>query len=683
VTLLFEKFLLNMHCSAAELGDAMKLKSFRVTEFRSIKDSGEVQIGDITCLVGKNEAGKTALLKALYRLSPVAHTDHLFDVTQDYPRMDVEDYRHAVEAGSRDIAVPIRATFEMEDAEVSEIEGIFGPNCLINRQVTLSKDYNNQRTFNLSVRGGKALEHLANAFDVGTTVKQALKDAATDVTRFNEAVAAQEDSETLTPLKQLAATLAKEKDGVPRGINGYIWDKVLAKREPEFLYFDEYYQLSGHENLEALMSRQQSDTLKPSDLPLMGLVKLARLKLEEMIAPESTTEMVSKLEGASNHLSKQVLKYWSQNKHLKMKFDVRPARPKDPEGMRSGSNLWGGVVDTRYDATTELGSRSRGFVWFFSFLAWYSDVKRNAGTVILLLDEPGLTLHAKAQFDLLKYFDKEVLEHNQLIYTTHSPFMVDPEHFERVRIVQDKSIETDQYDEDEAGTQVLSDVFAASADSLFPLQGALGYDIFQTLFVGPYNIVVEGAADLLILQAVSAHLSSLDRVTLDSRWTITPVGGAAKVPTFVALIGANQQLIVATLLDHRTADSSRIESLYKDKLLKKSNVFAYTDFTGAKESDVEDMLGDAFYVDLVNAEFKDQLAAPFSLADLPTNPPYILGRVEAYLNKNPMKTGAFSHFRPARYLSENIGKLGKKIPKDALGRFEQAFEALNKLLPKE
>lgn len=661
----------------------MKLKSFRVAEFRSIKDSGEVEIGDITCLVGKNEAGKTALLKALYRLNPVAHTDHLFDVTHDYPRMDVEDYRHAVEAGSRAVAVPIRATFEMDDAEVAEIEANFGSECLTNRNVTLSKDYNNKRTFNLSVNTTKALEHLAAAYDVGATVKKALKDAATDVASFNEAVSAQEDSEALAPLKAMAAAMAKDDKGSPRGVNGYIWDKVLSKREPEFLYFDEYYQMSGHENLEALLARQEEDELKPSDLPLLGLVKLARLKLEEMIAPESTTEMVSKLEGASNHLSKQVLKYWSQNKHLKMKFDVRPARPKDPEGMRSGSNLWGGVVDTRYDATTELGSRSRGFVWFFSFLAWYSDVKRNGGHVVLLLDEPGLTLHAKAQFDLLKYFDKEVFGHNQLIYTTHSPFMVDPEHFERIRIVQDKSIEADDYDEDQAGTQVLSDVFAASADSLFPLQGALGYDIFQTLFVGPYNVVVEGAADLLILQAVSSHLSTLGRTTLDPRWTITPVGGAAKVPTFVALIGANQQLIVATLLDHRTADSARIESLYKDKLLKKTNVFAYTDFTGTKEADVEDMLGDAFYVDLVNAEFKDQLAGPFALADLPTNPPYILGRVEAYLKKNPLITGSFSHFRPARYLSENVGKLGKKIPADALNRFEEAFKALNKLLPEQ
>jgi len=72
-----------------------------------------------------------------------------------------------------------------------------------------------------------------------------------------------------------------------------------------------------------------------------------------------------------------VLKYWSQNEHLKIEFDVRRARPGDPAGMQQGTNIWGGVFDTNHHVTTELGTRSRGFVWFFSFLAWYSDIKRS------------------------------------------------------------------------------------------------------------------------------------------------------------------------------------------------------------------------------------------------------------------------------------------------------------------
>src|SRR5207248_1940064 len=146
----------------------------------------------------------------------------------------------------------------------------------------------------------------------------------------------------------------------------------------------------------------------------------------------------------------------------------------DPAGMTTGTNIWAGVYDSRHMVTTNLGTRSRGFVWFFSFLAWYSKLQRINEPLILLLDEPGLTLHAKAQEDLLRYFEQELREEHQLIYTTHSPFMVDPQHFERVRIVQDKGIDTmEPLPPAEDGTKILTDVFEATGDSLFPLQGAL------------------------------------------------------------------------------------------------------------------------------------------------------------------------------------------------------------------
>ncbi|CCE11941.1 conserved hypothetical protein [Bradyrhizobium sp. STM 3843] len=466
-------------------------------------------------------------------------------------------------------------------------------------------------------------------------------------------------------------------------MSSYIFSQMLNARWPKFLYFDEYYQMTGHENIEALMQREGANPsqLKPSDYPLLGLIRLARLKLPELINPASTIELKSKLEGASNHLTRQVLRYWSQNRHLRMTFDVRPARPGDPPEMRQGTNIWGGVYDTRHQVTTELGSRSRGFVWFFSFLAWYSDVKQNDEPMILLLDEPGLTLHAKAQHDLLRYFETELKGTHQLIYTTHSPFMIDPEHFERVRIVQDKSIDSElESSGGTEGTRVLDDVFAASPDSLFPLQGALGYELNQTLFIGPYSLVVEGAADLLFLQAMSAILQEENRVGLDPRWTITPVGGSAKVPTFVALLGAQKGMTIATLIDSQSADQQKIEGLYREKLLKKANVLTFADFTKTAEADIEDMFGADFYLGLINAEFAHQLRSEIEVKALKSKEPRILQRLEKYLVDNPLKEGAFSHYRPARYFNEHSRNLATKLPREAKDRFEAAFKALNALL---
>jgi predicted ATPase len=421
--------------------------------------------------------------------------------------------------------------------------------------------------------------------------------------------------------------------------------------------------------------------LQRSDHPLLGLISIARLKLEDLLNVKRTLELTNTLEGAGNHLSRQILKYWSQNKHLQMKFDVREAKPEDPPHMRSGVNIWGKVYDSVHWATTELGSRSRGFVWFFSFLAWYEDVKRRGENVILLLDEPGLSLHGMAQADLLRYIENELKPYHQVIYTTHSPFMVDPTHFERVRIVQDKGIDaTEPLPKEEDGTKVLTDILDASDDSLFPLQGALGYAIHQTLFVGPNCLIVEGPADLLFLKGMSSIVEREGKEGLSPKWTIVPVGGSGKVPTFVALLASQKGLTVATLLDIQASDRQTVEGLYKRKLLQKKRVLTYADFTQTGEADVEDMFERSFYLSLVNAEYGGALQRPITESDLNTQIPRVLKSLEVVFQQQPLKQGSFGHFRPARYFSEHLDVLARNLSTTTKDRFGKAFERLNTLL---
>jgi hypothetical protein len=186
----------------------------------------------------------------------------------------------------------------------------------------------------------------------------------------------------------VAAIIATVRASKDHSFNWYSFNHIIKNREPKFLYFDEYYQMRGCENIDALQARQTQQKLEPSDQPLLGLIELARLDLPQLLNPQRTQDLKNKLEGAGNHLTRQILPYWSQNKHLQMRFDVRPARPGDPEHMREGTNIWGEVYDTTHAASTGLGTRSRGFVWFFSFVAWYSQIKRRSENVILLLDEP-------------------------------------------------------------------------------------------------------------------------------------------------------------------------------------------------------------------------------------------------------------------------------------------------------
>jgi hypothetical protein len=438
--------------------------------------------------------------------------------------------------------------------------------------------------------------------------------------------------------------------------------------------------MEGHLNIEALKKRQQEGKLLDSDRPMLGLIDLADLEINQLLNPPNTQDLINNLEGASNDLTRQIMPYWSQNKHIGLRFDIRPGAPGDPPGMQSGMNLWANVYDSAHSVTVRVGTRSRGFIWFFSFLAWFSQHRKANQPLILLLDEPGLFLHASAQADLLRFIELELKDHHQVIYTTHSPFMIDPKHFERVRLVRDRSLEADKpLPEDEEGTKVFSDPLEVDPGTLFPLQGALAYDITQTLFIGPNSVLVEGVSELVYLPTMSTLLADAGRTQLDSRWTLTPVGGADKAASFVALFQSQKDLNVATLLDVQKKDEQRIEAL-KSRLRTTAHVLTFADFVGVREADVEDMFSPDFYLSLVNAAYAADLQAPLALGSLPPHPRIVV-RVENFLKVNPLKNGVgFNHFRPARYLADNIGTLRVSIDDATLDRFEKAFKAVNALL---
>jgi predicted ATP-dependent endonuclease of OLD family len=687
----------------------MKLSSVEIKEFKSIKDSGRFDIGDVTCLVGRNESGKTAILEALYRLNPIISEQGKFDVTEDYPRANEEDYQQAIERKERSHAIVVTAYFSLESDEILEVENEFGQNIFKYSQLVLQKGYSNQLTpwlfIDETIVGSNLLKKAA-LDDIGKRKDTAWKNlkelhAVLEMESANQAQAYTTATATANALtnvdaknKAISDALLLQETSLSKqlreklaaitkvGIISYIYELYLRKSIPRFLYFDEYYQMEGQLNIEQLKQRQANNALLDSDRPMLGLIELARLDVDQLLATDRTEALLNKLEGTSVYLTKKILKYWSQNRHLSVKFDIRPARPNDPPGMRQGVNLWGLVTDSVHMATTRLGRRSKGFVWFFSFLAWFSQQKKTSGNIILLLDEPGMALHGTAQGDLLRYIEEELKPHHQVIFTTHSPFMVDPRHFERVRIVEDKSSSVEDPNIEEIpGTMVYTDVLEVGEGSLFPLQGALGYDLSQSLFVGPNSLIVEGVSDLLFIQVVSALLESANREGLDKAWTITPVGGAEKVPTFAALLGSQKGLKIATLIDVQKKDKQNVENLYKRKLLEQKHVITFADFTGKDEADIEDMFDVGFYLKLVNGEFASVLTAPIVATDLNEKSPRVLVSIEAFLKTNPLKNGVnFNHYRPARYFVEHSGKPGFSLPKSTLDRFEQAFKKLNKIL---
>jgi hypothetical protein len=103
------------------------------------------------------------------------------------------------------------------------------------------------------------------------------------------------------------------------------------------------------------------------------------------------------LEAASNNITDQILEYWTQNPDLRVHVKIEQARPQDTPPLNTGVVARARIYNDLHRVETPFSERSAGFIWFFSFLVKFAQVKNDNVPVIQLLDEPGLSLHGKAQ----------------------------------------------------------------------------------------------------------------------------------------------------------------------------------------------------------------------------------------------------------------------------------------------
>jgi predicted ATP-dependent endonuclease of OLD family len=192
------------------------------------------------------------------------------------------------------------------------------------------------------------------------------------------------------------------------------------------------------------------------------------------------------LNAASVRLTEEIVKVWNPN-------------PERAEANRLRITVDGQylkvVVEDELGVEIELDQRSEGFQWLVSFfIVFFSEAEDKHSNAILLLDEPGLSLHALRQRDFRETVSK-LAEENQTIYTTHSPFLVGPNELDLVRVVEMKDRRT--------GSKVHTTITAADPAALLPLPEALGYDLAQSLFAQQRNLILEGLTDFWYVEATA------------------------------------------------------------------------------------------------------------------------------------------------------------------------------------
>jgi predicted ATP-dependent endonuclease of OLD family len=658
----------------------VQLVSATVGPFKSINTRQQVSVDkEVTVLVGMNEAGKTVFLQALEKANDALKLAK-FEPIQDYPRKDLPAYLKRSKTNPEEAIV---LTYRLTSEEISELNEHLGSALTEDFSFSVTHNYDNGRSIGIEVDEKPVLSSLLKASNLSADAVAAIKNAdkVRKIPDLLEKVGLTDQDKKFVSTINARIAAATAWHSV---VSWEAWE-WLEPRIPKFLYFSDYDLLPSKINLADLANRSAQAKSNPKQLEPQHRAVLALLRMADISITDSTggyEPLKAKIEGVSISLTDQIMEFWKQNEDLEVEVDIT-VDPNDTAPYNNGANLYLRIKNRRHrGVSTPFQQRSRGFIWFFSFLVWFDSVQHQLaldGTdtidLILLLDEPGLALHALAQADFLRYIDHLARRH-QVLYTTHSPFMIHSDRLHQVRVVEDKPKE---------GTVISEDVSASDPRTIFPLQAALGWTIAQNLFISERNLLVEGPSELIYLKTIGGFLEAEGKTAMHEDITIVPAGGLDKVVTFIALLGASG-LQLAVLHDYHGVPEQSLMDLVKRKMISQKAILNVSQFRDIKKlgatgqpSDIEDLFEVDLYLDYFNKAYSKQLKGSLiKSSDLPPGD-RIVERIERHLKDKAISlrpSGGFNHYLVAsQFASDPPGSVDKATIK----RFEALFAAVNTL----
>lgn len=537
----------------------MKLVKFRVTKYRNIQDSGSVELFDqLTCIVGKNQSGKTSLLKALHKFNPHNKAEK-YKIAHDWPRG---------ERRQRDPKqVVCEATFEL-DAEEQKTLAQIAAGTMDAKHVCVAKNYSQEfevkfpsnpdlfpEKLHPNVVDEQCKGFLGQPQEVGAEFARVALECGDEVSRVakegrysdlagleqplvarlnaartpaNQQPHHQNENNFVSTFTQRLKEMASRIPSLPT-MHAAAHEYVV-KRLPVFIYMDDYREFQGEALLDQLKNRRNSPT--PEDETILMTLSLAGLDLDKLVEqgksndPAVIHERQYDLADGAKSLTNDVAGRWGQT-------------PYRVEFRCDGQKFFTDIEETNKDiGMIPLSEQSKGFRWFFSFdLRFMHDSGGSFKDCVLLLDEPGLHLHPGGQEDLLKRLDAYAKD-NVLIYTTHLPFLVDLREPSRIHVIKQEG----------DNATVTDDLGASGPDEKMTLQAALGMKLNQHFLVAQSNLVVEGVDDFWIISEVSNLFVKNGKTGIPDEIEITAAGGASEV-VYMATFIVGQNLNVLALFD--------------------------------------------------------------------------------------------------------------------------------------
>lgn len=675
----------------------MQLAEFRVQNYKIIEDTGWIPVQNLTTFVGKNESGKSAIFRALSKLNP--SDGEGYDGLKEFPRQ-----RYAAEITRTDWPAA-SGRFDLTPDEQRDIAAI-SELCREVRSVEVTRHYTGSYSITYHPDVGvdlvtppdliyaieSAIEHIRNLIAPegkgeelgrikeglllfleeqksgipvdGQVQKRQIADLINAIkSRANEPW----QHDILDPVTEPMYRLIRQIE-IFEGLMGA--NRYIIEHLPKFVYFDQYNVIESAIHIPTFIATLKSHPDTPGLRATHCLFRHVNLDLDQLdrlgshknavddnpIIRRQVDERSILLSTASNLMTKKFEDWWGQRK-IRFRYDI------DGDYFR----VW--VSDDLDPSEIELEQRSAGLQYFFSFYVVFLVESGDAyQDSILLLDEPGLQLHPTAQQQTTKFFER-MSHQNQIFFSTHSPFMIDLDHLDRVRTV---------YEGPNSTTKVSVSEWPADRDSLFPLEAALATRIAEKTLSSGNQLIVEDTQDLWLLQAMNYALRSRGKNGLNPEIRITPAGGAANLLPLALMMTANKRP-AAVLISGYNIPSGVLDKLPSMHFREGNGLIFYSSFVKRLGAGIEDLFSPEFYYRCVKDIYPD-----LPLGQLPEKSPaerneergiglQIADLVERRQGEH------FERWRVAELLSDRICESPQNLDEETIDRFSHLFDEINRL----
>jgi len=671
----------------------MKLTKARIQNYRSIIDTGEFDVEDLkTIMVGPNEAGKTVILRALQQLSKPEDVAG-FDALRDYPRSKYNDIT-SKKVLPKNVTV-VTGWFKLDEDDIAEIPTEF-KECIYKRY----KNIDNQMYHSLENAPSKVyfkdirndltrlIAHLDKQYTLENPEEETKKPSKL-LSAINESwsdytsLSGDDAKKLMTFLENNFALIdeenKKEEERYEKLKKQIEFNKeidnvlsILAKRKPVFILFNNYFKVKPSVHLEHLAERTEQNLLDDDYydygnlclLKLLGftareLADLGNTRSPSLNDTEALQEYKDKLDSRSYQLNAASVRLTEEIRTVWMPNPDRPEA--DKLKVTADGQYLKVVVEDDIGVDIELDQRSEGFQWLVSFfVVFFAEAMDKHKNAILLLDEPGMSLHGLKQRDFRETISR-LAEKNQTIYTTHSPFLVGPDELDIVKVVEMKNRRD--------GTKIHTTISSSDPAGLLPLQEALGYDLAQSLFSQQRNLILEGITDYWYLDATAQLLREGKVENLNDKIALVFANSAGKVVYYATILYAHN-LKVAALLDSDVAGDQAAQQENLVHTLGNKNILRTKDFVAdVPKAEIEDLLRQTLIL-IVKEEYGVDTK---KTADSQPNRPII----DIFSKEVPN----FSKYKLAKaYVRWTRNNDYKKLQKSELENWKKMIQLINKVL---